>query len=215
MEHNEKKEKKRQDITEAAKRVFSARGYHLATMDEIASEAGVAKGTLYLYYPSKAHLLLACVREMMEGLVGKMRDMLDEYEGKDVSPVEIIRHAIGIYLDHLNKNKDMLITGMKEGQASAEEIGGEELRKEILSHIWGYTEYVARALERGMKSGVIKKGNSLIMALGLIGVAQNITMYHLYNESDRDLTELREDIVGLVRDMILKIPEKSPGSEEI
>jgi len=204
MDQDDKKEKKRQEILKAARVVFAARGYHQATMDEIASEAGVAKGTLYLYYPSKAHLLLACVKEMMEGLAGRMRDMLAEYEGRNASPVDIIRHAIGIYLDHLNRNKEMLITGMREGQASAEEIGGEELRKEILSHIWGYTEYVKRALERGMKSGVIKKGNPLIMALGLIGVAQNITMYHLYNEPERDLTELQDDIVLLVRDMILK-----------
>lgn len=204
MDQDDKKEKKRQEILKAARVVFAARGYHQATMDEIASEAGVAKGTLYLYYPSKAHLLLACVKEMMEGLAGRMRDMLAEYEGRNASPVDIIRHAIGIYLDHLNRNKEMLITGMREGQASAEEIGGEELRKEILGHIWGYTEYVKRALERGMKSGVIKKGNPLIMALGLIGVAQNITMYHLYNEPERDLTELQDDIVLLVRDMILK-----------
>jgi AcrR family transcriptional regulator len=204
MDQEDKKERKRKEIIEAAKRVFSARGYYQATMDEIASEAGVAKGTLYLYYPSKAHLLLACVREMMECLAKRMRDMLDEYQGKGVSPLEIIRHAIGIYLDHLNRNKDMLITGMREGQVSAEEIGGEELRKEIISHIWGYTEYVKKALEEGMRSGVIKKGNPLIMALGLIGVAQNITMYHLYNEPGKDLTELQEDIVLLVKDMILE-----------
>mgnify|MGYP001094056884 CR=1 FL=1 len=204
MDQDDKKERKRQEITEAARRVFSARGYHQATMDEIAAEAGVAKGTLYLYYPSKAHLLLACVREMMECLAKGMRDMLDEYEGKDVSPVEAIRHAIGIYLDHLNRNKEMLVTAIREGEAFAKEIGGEELRKEILGHIWGYTEYVKEALERGMKSGVIKKGNPLIMALGLIGVAQNITMYHMYNRPDKDLTELRDDIVDLVKDMILE-----------
>jgi TetR/AcrR family transcriptional regulator len=204
MDQEDKKERKRKEIIEAAKRVFSARGYYQATMDEIASEAGVAKGTLYLYYPSKAHLLLACVREMMECLAKRMRDMLDEYQGKGASPLEIIRHAIGIYLDHLNRNKDMLITGMREGQVSAEEIGGEELRKEIISHIWGYTEYVKKTLEEGMRSGVIKKGNPLIMALGLIGVAQNITMYHLYNEPGKDLTELQEDIVLLVKDMILE-----------
>ncbi|MEO0146416.1 MAG: TetR/AcrR family transcriptional regulator [candidate division WOR-3 bacterium] len=204
MEQEQKKERKRREILSAARRVFSERGYYQATMDEIASEAGVAKGTLYLYYPSKAHLLLACVKEMMESLAGKMRDMLAEYEGKDVSPVEIIRHAIGIYLDHLNRNKDMLITGMREGQVSAEEIGGEELRKEILSHIWGYTEYVSSALEKGMRAGVIRKGNPLIMALGLIGVAQNITIYHLYNEPDKDLTELKEGIVELVKNMILE-----------
>lgn len=49
----------RQNILDAAERLFLARPEGLANMDELAEAAGVAKGTLYLYFPSKEEVLLA------------------------------------------------------------------------------------------------------------------------------------------------------------
>lgn len=50
------------EILEAARRVFAGNGYNAATVDEIAEMAGVAKGTVYLYFPSKQDLFLAALR---------------------------------------------------------------------------------------------------------------------------------------------------------
>ncbi|HSE95553.1 MAG TPA: helix-turn-helix domain-containing protein, partial [Methylomirabilota bacterium] len=55
--------RKRTQILEAASRVFGAGVYHLVNMDEIAHVAGVGKGTLYRYFPSKEDLYLAIVDE--------------------------------------------------------------------------------------------------------------------------------------------------------
>jgi AcrR family transcriptional regulator len=49
------------EILKAAYRVFAERGFEQATMDEIAKEAGVAKGALYLYYPSKQDIYSAAL----------------------------------------------------------------------------------------------------------------------------------------------------------
>ncbi len=61
---------KRRKIFEAALKVFSQRGFHEATMDEIAAASGVAKGTLYRYFESKEdlldHLLKATSRRIAE-----------------------------------------------------------------------------------------------------------------------------------------------------
>ena len=56
------------EIIDAARRVFAVRGYGGATIDAIAIEAGVAKGTVYLYFESKRELFLACLREGVEAL---------------------------------------------------------------------------------------------------------------------------------------------------
>jgi len=53
------REARAQAILAAAARVFARRGLESCTMEEIAREAGVAKGTLYLYFPSKQELFLA------------------------------------------------------------------------------------------------------------------------------------------------------------
>ncbi len=52
---------RRDQILDAATRVFAEKGYHHATTKDIARVAGVAEGTIYLYFPSKAELLLALI----------------------------------------------------------------------------------------------------------------------------------------------------------
>ncbi len=54
---------RRAEILDAAYRVFAERGFEQATMAEIAAVAGVAKGTLYLYYPSKQDIYDAALRQ--------------------------------------------------------------------------------------------------------------------------------------------------------
>ena len=56
-------------ILEAALMVFSRYGYRRASMDDVAREAGVAKGTLYLYHESKEALFKAAGRSVAEGLL--------------------------------------------------------------------------------------------------------------------------------------------------
>lgn len=55
-----KKGQKRRAILDAATKMFAELGYRKTSMDELAAEVGVAKGTLYLYFPKKIDLLFAC-----------------------------------------------------------------------------------------------------------------------------------------------------------
>ncbi|HYY91990.1 MAG TPA: helix-turn-helix domain-containing protein, partial [Candidatus Dormibacteraeota bacterium] len=52
----EYKEEAKTRIIEAANRIFADKGYHEATMDDVAKQLGVSKGALYLYFPSKVDL---------------------------------------------------------------------------------------------------------------------------------------------------------------
>lgn len=61
-------------ILAAARKVFANKGFTAATMDEIADAAGLAKGTLYLYFPSKRDIYLAAFREGVEELAAASRD---------------------------------------------------------------------------------------------------------------------------------------------
>ncbi len=58
-----------QQILDAAFRVFGARGLHRATLDDVAREAGITKGTIYLYFPSKAALFSAMVTAKVNTVV--------------------------------------------------------------------------------------------------------------------------------------------------
>ncbi len=60
-------------ILEAAFRVFGARGLHQATLDDVARKAGITKGTIYLYFPSKAALFSAMLKSRVNAIVPEMR----------------------------------------------------------------------------------------------------------------------------------------------
>src|SRR3954451_9727501 len=67
---------KRGRILEAAVKVFAERGFHTATVAEIARAAGVADGTIYLYFKSKDDLLLRLFDEKMTELVAEVKEAL-------------------------------------------------------------------------------------------------------------------------------------------
>lgn len=62
-----------QQIIDAAIKVFAKRGYHAASVDEIAELAGISKPMVYLYLDSKEGLFLACLRRETERLVTALR----------------------------------------------------------------------------------------------------------------------------------------------
>lgn len=65
------------EILEAARSVFAASGFHNSTIDQIAEAAGVAKGTVYTYFPSKRDLFLATLRCGVVGLHEQVRREID------------------------------------------------------------------------------------------------------------------------------------------
>jgi len=78
---------RRQDVLEAAVRVFHEKGYASATIQDVAAEVGVLKGSLYHYIDSKEDLLAW----IFEDSAGRFMELLDEASGLDERPVERLR----------------------------------------------------------------------------------------------------------------------------
>jgi AcrR family transcriptional regulator len=68
---------RRMEIGDAARTVFARKGFELATMDEIAEEAGVAKGTIYLYFRSKTEVYQAVLAYDMKDLIKGTLERID------------------------------------------------------------------------------------------------------------------------------------------
>lgn len=71
-----KKGRKRRAILEVATAMFAEHGYRETNMDELAAKVGIAKGTLYLYYPKKIDLLFACAALEKAKFVPEILEML-------------------------------------------------------------------------------------------------------------------------------------------
>jgi AcrR family transcriptional regulator len=74
----ELKERTRTELLAAARAVFLRRGFHDATLDEIAEEAGYSKGAVYSNFAAKDELLLAVLDEHYEGRIASYRSFLSE-----------------------------------------------------------------------------------------------------------------------------------------
>jgi AcrR family transcriptional regulator len=72
-----KKGRRRGAILDAAAEMFSSRGYRATSMDELAATVGVAKGTLYLYFPKKVDLVIACGAREKLAWMPRLRDIME------------------------------------------------------------------------------------------------------------------------------------------
>lgn len=100
----EAKLRRKEEILSCAARVFARHGYQDTDMQALADEAGVAKGTLYLYFPSKEKLFLATVDQGMQNLMA----YIDGQTGERTDSTDFIGVAIKAYLTFFKEHPEQV-----------------------------------------------------------------------------------------------------------
>jgi AcrR family transcriptional regulator len=80
----------RDAILDAAERLLARYGYKKMTMDDLASEAGIGKGTTYLHFPSKQEVVLCSIDRIVDRLLEQLRAIAQS----DASPAEKVRQML-------------------------------------------------------------------------------------------------------------------------
>lgn len=93
---------RREEILDAATRLFAAHGFANADTQRLVDELGVGKGTLYRYFPSKRALFLAAADRVML----RLRDRIDASTAGVDDPLEQITEAVGAYLDFFGEHSE-------------------------------------------------------------------------------------------------------------
>ena len=96
------KEHRREEILDAAQRVFFEKGLAASTMDDIAETAELSKGTLYLYYKSKEDLYLTV---MMRGL-DLLLDAFRKVDAETLPPAKMLLRLSESYVRFFNEHRD-------------------------------------------------------------------------------------------------------------
>ena len=81
------------ELLEAALHVFVDQGFGAAKVEEIASRAGVSKGTLFLYFASKEELFKAVVRDTIVGQLSQFQAAVDTFQGPTPELMRTMVHA--------------------------------------------------------------------------------------------------------------------------
>jgi AcrR family transcriptional regulator len=88
-----RKEARPQELLDAALELFVEKGFAATRSDEVAVRAGVSKGTLYLYYPSKEELLKAVIQQNLSQLLAESSGIADEFEGPTTELLAFLMNA--------------------------------------------------------------------------------------------------------------------------
>lgn len=97
-------EKRRRSILQAARAVFAREGYADTVVDDIATQAGIAKGTLYLYFPSKEQIYMAVLLEQARQLHADSRAAMNAavtWKDKLRAYLEVRMHYFQVHQDFL------------------------------------------------------------------------------------------------------------------
>jgi AcrR family transcriptional regulator len=153
------------EILEAARRVFAERGFHEATVDGIAEAAGVAKGTIYLYYHSKREIYWAALKHG----IGALHEELEK-EVRGAKTVEgKIRAFIATKMRFFDQHGDFFKIYYSEfGNAFAHPTQVHEEFKELYNR-------QARLLECALQEGIREKTLRNVRRSSTAAVISDIT----------------------------------------
>lgn len=153
LRREREKAQRRDDILRAAKDVFFTRGFHAATVDDVAVAAEVSKGTVYLYFDTKETILAHLLLDGLDALIADLQTAFAEHEALDAGTR--LRRIAAAYLEFFQTSPDYyrLIMAFDRGQFQAAIDPG--VYQDVLTRSLRGLEWVERAVRQAQAEGLI------------------------------------------------------------
>lgn len=169
-------------IFKSGVKIFSNKGYTAATMDDIATDAGVAKGTLYYYFKSKEEIFNFIISKGMQLIESQLHDAISTQS----NPISRLTRAWEFQVNLICDNKDFF-------KVLLSQMWGKELRHlEIRETVKKYVSEIESYISDAMKAGVIKKADPSLIAYAFLGTLCSTIIYQLLNDDKKNINELTE-----------------------
>jgi len=141
-------EDKHKKILQAAIKVFAHNGFYSSKVSEIAKEAGVADGTIYLYFKNKDDILISLFEEEMENIIENMKEEMDKEE-------ELLSKLKRFAIVQLNSKRDNpdLAAIMEVELRQSSKFMKEYVNKKFIE----YLKIISSIIKDGQQKGIIKK----------------------------------------------------------
>src|SRR5438477_3665793 len=138
-----------QNIIEAAVRVFARKGYYNSRVSDIAREAGIAAGTIYLYFKTKDDILVTLFRDKMAEFVGSLRKAI----ANEPDAVAKARRLVVLHFRMLEDDPELA-----EGVQVELRQGQKFFRGAPSQEIGAYFALIGSVLEEGVAEGRFRSG---------------------------------------------------------
>jgi AcrR family transcriptional regulator len=182
------------ELVAAARKVFSERGFHNATMEEIAQIAGVAKGTIYLYYPSKHAAYWAALEQGILGMLEATRRSMEAAGTVEAK----IRTFIECKIGYFEQNRDFFRIYYSEfGHSLTHPV---RLRKQFRDLYLQQARLVREVLEEGIRNREIRPVPADAAAFAICDLTRSIATQRTLGWDHGDL----RDAVNFIFDLVWK-----------
>jgi TetR/AcrR family fatty acid metabolism transcriptional regulator len=180
---------KREAILRAAIRVFAHNGYFNSKVADIAREAGVADGTVYLYFKSKEEILHSVfdrsVEEALEAARNQVREVSD--------PKEKLRQIALLHLERLGADRDLAVVFQVELRGST------KFMEEFSAA--GFAEYLSlirSTIEEGQRAGIFRSDlNARVVAKVLFGALDEMATNWILSKRRYKLAPMADQVLDI------------------
>jgi AcrR family transcriptional regulator len=142
-----RKEARPGELLDAALDLFVEKGFAATRSEEVAARAGVSKGTLFLYFPTKEELFKAVVRENMSGRFAEWQEEFAAFEG---STADMVRYCMRVWWERIGATRASGITKLMISEARNFPELAAFYQQEVIRP---GTDLVRRILQRGIARG--------------------------------------------------------------
>lgn len=197
----ERKELTRRQILEAARQVFSEKGYHRTSMDDIAHASGTSKGALYFHFHSKEELFHALVEEFARILAEEVAQAIQRERGAVAKVEAALRTVLEAASRHRQLAKIVLIEWNGLGPAFAER------RYQLRSLM---ADLIKTQLDEAVQEGRIPPVDTTITAYAWLGAINEVVVRWLHTEEPEPLLA----VLPTLRTVLLRSIGVDPGRGE-
>ncbi|GAB4408313.1 MAG: TetR/AcrR family transcriptional regulator [Anaerolineae bacterium] len=159
-------------IIEAAATVFRRKGYHGATMAEIAAAVNLTAGSLYHHFPSKQDLLVAVLATGLERITRQVRAAV---EATDTSAAETLRRIAAIHIRSQIDNANIAAAVIFEGRAL---LDVPDVREQFVAQRDALETLYRRVIERGIAAGEFRAVDVGIFVKALFGALNWVSVWY-------------------------------------
>ena len=180
---------KREAILRAAITVFAHNGYFNSKVADIAREAGVADGTVYLYFKSKEEILHSIFDRSVEEALGDARKQIENV----ADPKEKLRQIALLHLERLGADRDLAVVFQVELRGST------KFMEEFSAA--GFAEYltlIRSTVEEGQRSGVFRADlNANVVAKILFGALDEMATNWILSKRRYKLAPMADQVLDI------------------
>ena len=176
------REARRREILESAVRVFAEHGFFAARIRDIAAGAGVAEGTIYLYFDGKDDLLLTAFRDKVAEFCASVSDVLSG----TLPFEERLARFVALQFESIEADPPLATVLLLESRQSSKFYGGA-----VRDVLRSYAQAIDELLASGVQSGELRADADVPLARRmLIGALEEIELEWLLGEQSRPLVPM-------------------------